>query len=132
MTIKRLHQYYIDKEFKPFNPQCILFDIDGVLIDIRKSYNIVIKKTVDFILNYIIGDTVLKGIVNDDIILKFRQTGGFNNDTDTSYAIAVGIVVNAEKSIGLTRGVGGGGGGGVGGGGGGGGERVVWGGCHYG
>lgn len=103
MTIKRLHQYYIDKEFKTFNPQCILFDIDGVLVDIRKSYNIVIKKTVDFILKYIIGDTVLKGIVNDDIILKFRQTGGFNNDTDTSYAIALAILVNPQKSIRSTR-----------------------------
>lgn len=72
MTIQRLHQFYINKEFKTFNPQCILFDIDGVLVDVRKSYNIVIKKTVDFILKYIIGDTVLKGIVNDDIILKVQ------------------------------------------------------------
>jgi HAD superfamily phosphatase len=100
---KQLHQYYIVKEFKSFNPQCILFDIDGVLVDIRKSYNIVIKKTIDFILKYAAGNTFLKGIVNDEIILKFRQTGGFNNDTDTTYAIALAILLNPQKSIRSTR-----------------------------
>jgi phosphoglycolate phosphatase-like HAD superfamily hydrolase len=98
-----LHQYYIDKEVKSFNPECILFDIDGVLVDVRKSYNIAIKKTVDFILKYTTGNTFLKGIVNDEIILKFRQTGGFNNDTDTSYAIALAVLVNPQKSIRSTR-----------------------------
>jgi HAD superfamily phosphatase len=98
-----LHQYYIVKKFKSFNPQCILFDIDGVLVDIRKSYNIVIKKTIDFILKYAAGNTFLKGIVNDEIILKFRQTGGFNNDTDTTYAIALAILLNPQKSIRSTR-----------------------------
>ena len=29
---------------------CALFDIDGVLVDIRKSYNEAIKKTVEFVL----------------------------------------------------------------------------------
>ena len=100
---KQLHQYYIVKELKSFNPQCILFDIDGVLVDIRKSYNIVIKKTIDFILKYAAGNTFLKGIVNDEIILKFRQTGGFNNDTDTTYAIALAILLNPQKSIRSTR-----------------------------
>jgi phosphoglycolate phosphatase-like HAD superfamily hydrolase len=100
---KQLHRYYIVKKRKSFNPQCILFDIDGVLVDIRKSYNIVIKRTVDFILKYTAGNTLLKGIVNDEIILKFRQTGGFNNDTDTTYAIALAILLNPQKSIRSTR-----------------------------
>src|SRR5919108_2720606 len=99
MAIKYLHKYYIIKELKSFNPECILFDVDGVLVDIRKSYNIAIKKTVDFIVKHTTGNAFLKGIVNDEIILKFRQTAGFNNDTDTSYAIALAILVNPQKSI---------------------------------
>jgi HAD superfamily phosphatase len=66
---------------------CILFDVDGVLVDIRKSYNIAIKKTVDFVLKQLSGRDDTNGLVTDELILKFRQTGGFNNDTDTSYAI---------------------------------------------
>ncbi len=36
------------------NFECVLFDVDGCLVDIRKSYNAAIKKTVDFILNYVV------------------------------------------------------------------------------
>jgi hypothetical protein len=36
--------------------------------------------------------------VTDQIILKFRQTGGFNNDTDTSYAITLAMLANPQKS----------------------------------
>lgn len=100
---KQLQQYCIVKKLKSFNPECILFDIDGVLVDIRNSYNIVIKKTIDFILEYTAGHTFLKEIVNDEIILKFRQTGGFNNDADTTYAIALAILLNPYKSIRSTR-----------------------------
>ena len=54
---------------------CALFDVDGVLVDIRKSYNSAIKKTVEFMLSRLLGRT-LRGLVTDGIILKFRQSGG--------------------------------------------------------
>lgn len=73
---------------------CALFDIDGVLVDIRKSYNEAIKKTVDFVLA-----KNMRGVVTDRLILKFRQGGGFNNDTDTSYAIALALLASPQKNI---------------------------------
>jgi len=87
-------------------PECILFDVDGCLVDIRKSYNTAIKKTVDFTLKYVA--TAAKGVtdnfrlanlVSDNLILKFRQTGGFNNDIDTSYAICLAELANPHKSV---------------------------------
>jgi HAD superfamily phosphatase len=77
---------------------CVLFDIDGVLVDIRKSYNAAIKETVDYVLKFITGNS-FRTLVTDQIILKFRQSGGFNNDTDTSYAIILAILANPPKSI---------------------------------
>jgi HAD superfamily phosphatase len=77
---------------------CCLFDVDGVLVDIRKSYNSAIKKTVEFILSAMTGRP-LRGLVTDGIILKFRQTGGFNNDTDTTYAIALAILSRPPRNI---------------------------------
>jgi phosphoglycolate phosphatase-like HAD superfamily hydrolase len=77
---------------------CALFDIDGVLVDIRKSYNSAIKTTVEYMLKYIAGKS-FRGIVTDQIILKFRQSGGFNNDTDTTYAITLAMLARAPKSI---------------------------------
>jgi phosphoglycolate phosphatase-like HAD superfamily hydrolase len=76
---------------------CALFDIDGVLVDIRRSYNEAIKKTVDFVLKK------PRGVVTDQLILKFRQGGGFNNDTDTSYAIALALLANPQKSVAAAR-----------------------------
>src|ERR671924_674896 len=77
---------------------CVLFDIDGVLVDIRKSYNAAIKKTVEYMLKFITGRS-FQNLVTDQIILKFRQSGGFNNDTDTSYAITLAILANPPKNI---------------------------------
>jgi phosphoglycolate phosphatase-like HAD superfamily hydrolase len=78
------------------NIGCIIFDIDGVLIDVRKSYNEAIKNTVQFVVGSIIKKDNLKELVTDKIILKFRQTGGFNNDTDTSYAISLALLSYPE------------------------------------
>lgn len=77
---------------------CALFDIDGVLVDIRKSYNAAIKKTVEYMLKSTNGKS-FRGLVTDQIILKFRQTGGFNNDTDTTYAITLSMLAHSPKSV---------------------------------
>ncbi len=81
---------------------CALFDIDGVLVDIRKSYNAAIKKTVEFMLKHTTG-RALRGLVSDGIILKFRQSGGFNNDTDTTYAITLAMLVHPQKKVSEAR-----------------------------
>jgi phosphoglycolate phosphatase-like HAD superfamily hydrolase len=73
----------------------IIVDIDGVLIDVRKSYNEAIKKTTQFITNYL-KKYRSKNIVSDNIISRFRQSGGFNNDTDTSYAITLTLLLNCN------------------------------------
>jgi phosphoglycolate phosphatase-like HAD superfamily hydrolase len=87
----------IDQNLKSFIADCAIFDIDGVLVDTRKSYNIAISKTVDFVIKYVTGRSNLNSIVNQEIILKFRYTGGFNNDTDTSYAISLAALANPHK-----------------------------------
>ena len=69
----------------------IIFDIDGVLIDVTNSYNQTIKKTIE----YILSNNFNTSIVNlpiDKLIAKFRFTGGFNNDIDTAYSIILTIL----------------------------------------
>lgn len=77
---------------------CALFDIDGVLVDIRRSYNAAIKKTVEYMLGSITGRPY-RGLVTDQIILKFRASGGFNNDTDTTYAITLAMLARSPKNV---------------------------------
>ena len=71
----------------------IIFDIDGVLIDVIDSYNQTIIKTIQHVLdsNFKIKLN-LTCIPIDKIISKFRHTGGFNNDIDTTYSIVLTIV----------------------------------------
>ncbi|MGB8573149.1 MAG: HAD family hydrolase, partial [Nitrososphaeraceae archaeon] len=77
---------------------CIIFDIDGVLIDTRKSYIESIKQTVQYIVkrnNPTIDD--VGSLVTDDMIFNFRKSGMFNNDADTSYAFILSIVCGPSK-----------------------------------
>jgi len=77
---------------------CIIFDIDGTLIDTRESYNKSIKKTVQFLVKYIdLSKENLGKIVSDELIFKFRKSGMFNNDIDTSYALVLSILCGPLK-----------------------------------
>jgi HAD superfamily phosphatase len=55
-----------------------LFDMDGVLVDVSKSYLVAIQRTVGFYLNMPVG---LKEIQ------KYRNRGGLNNDWDLTECI---------------------------------------------
>lgn len=81
---------------------CALFDIDGVLVDIRGSYNEAIRKTVEFVLEQKAGRKYI-GLVTDQLILRFRQSGGFNNDSDTSYAIALAAMSNPQGMLAMRK-----------------------------
>ncbi|MGI0082275.1 MAG: HAD family hydrolase [Nitrosopumilaceae archaeon] len=73
------------------NLDAIIFDCDGVLIDISNSYNLAIKKTVDFVLKELAGIDS-PNIVTTQIIEGFKDTGGFNDEVDVSYALILSIV----------------------------------------
>src|ERR687885_349963 len=88
---------YRAQNLNSFTADCVLFDVDGVIVDTRKSYNAAISKTVDFVIKYVTGRSNLNGLVNQEIILKFRRTGGFNNDADTSYVICLAALSNPRE-----------------------------------
>lgn len=66
---------YRAQNLNSFIADCALFDVDGVLVDTRKSYNTAISKTVDLVIKYVTGRSNLNGLVNQEMILKFRRTG---------------------------------------------------------
>ena len=73
--------------------EAIIFDIDGVLIDIINSYNKTIIKTIQHILNFNFNFNIsFTDFPIEKLISKFRYTGGFNNDIDTTYSIILTIV----------------------------------------
>jgi phosphoglycolate phosphatase-like HAD superfamily hydrolase len=76
----------------------IIFDCDGVLIDTRNSYDITVKKTVEYIFKSISN----KNIVTDKEIHELRFTGLFNNDWDLTYTIGLGIFAHLTKDLAKT------------------------------
>ncbi len=69
----------------------VIFDCDGVLIDITKSYDLAIIKTTKYILETFakINDTI---DVDFQIIDGFKSTGGFNDEVDLTYAAIISLV----------------------------------------
>ena len=63
----------------------IIFDCDGVLIDVTKSYDITINKTISYVLKEIADITVDTPLTNE-LLLKFKSTGGFNDEIDITYS----------------------------------------------
>jgi len=89
----------------------VIFDCDGVLIDIRESYNMAISKTVSYILEELTGFRLPENIVLKEIIYLFKRSGGFNNDWDLAYAILMLILCSLpekfqevfEKNVNITQ-----------------------------
>ena len=69
----------------------MIFDCDGVLIDITKSYDQTIIKTTRYVLENFakINDSIN---VDFKIIDGFKSTGGFNDEVDLTYAAIITLV----------------------------------------
>ena len=91
--IQKFKGIYTDDSFNLVLPNIdsIIFDCDGVLIDITKSYDETIIKTVHYVLeNFAKIDDAIK--VNFEIIDGFKATGGFNDEVDLAYAAIISFV----------------------------------------
>ena len=74
------------KGFKNFpNLDLIIFDMDGVLIDVSKSYRKTIQQTIQIYLETCLGFERKRGgwVTNEEISL-LKSAGGFNSDWDVT------------------------------------------------
>ncbi len=75
----------------------IVFDCDGVLIDVSNSYDLAIKKTVDFIIKEM-AQVNESGLVTTNMIEGFKATGGFNDEIDVAYALILSVIAAKKKN----------------------------------
>lgn len=77
------------------NVDAIIFDCDGVLIDITLSYDLAIDKTTKFVLQkfYAISNSIS---ITPKIIDGFKSTGGFNDEVDLTYAAILSIAASEK------------------------------------
>jgi HAD superfamily hydrolase (TIGR01548 family) len=69
------------------NVDAVVLDVDGVLVDVADSYRRAVVESVD----HVYGDTLPR-----EDIQRFKEAGGFNNDWDVTYAVALYILARRE------------------------------------
>ncbi len=94
MTLsKKQEGIYVDDSIADIlkTSDAIIFDCDGVLIDITKSYDLTITKTTKYVLENLsnINDSIK---IESEIIDEFKSTGGFNDEVDLTYASIISLV----------------------------------------
>jgi HAD superfamily hydrolase (TIGR01549 family) len=68
----------------------IIFDCDGVLVDVSNSYDLAIQRTTAYILKEIAGIPKFDPVTSK-IIEGFKATGGFNDEVDLTYAAILSL-----------------------------------------
>jgi len=69
----------------------IIFDCDGVLVDVSNSYDLAIQRTTAYVLKEIAG-IPKSDPVTSKIIEGFKATGGFNDEVDLTYVSILSLV----------------------------------------
>ena len=76
----------------------IIFDCDGVLVDIRNSYDHAINKTISAIMKELYNDEI-GDIVTSKIHFGLKSVGGFNDEVAVVYAIIMTLVASKKSNI---------------------------------
>ncbi len=82
------------------NSRILVFDLDGTILDVRGSYTEATLSTARYLSAKIVGysniptrDAML------DAILTLKETGNYNNDWDTTYALTLASVISTDEDI---------------------------------
>ncbi len=76
----------------------LIFDIDGVLIDVRDSFMKAICQTVQFYFKEILGFQGSQNLINPKETEYFKTAGGFNNDWDLTSAVVLFYLMKAREN----------------------------------
>ena len=76
----------------------IIFDCDGVLVDIRNSYDHAINKTISAIMKELFNDE-LGDVVTSKIHFGLKSVGGFNDEVAVVYAIVMTLAASKKSEI---------------------------------
>ena len=76
----------------------IIFDCDGVLVDIRNSYDYAINKTISAIMKELFNDEI-DDVVTSKIHFGLKSVGGFNDEVAVVYAIVMTLAASKKSGI---------------------------------
>jgi len=77
----------------------VIFDCDGVLVDIRESYNRANSQVVAFTMKELTGSSFAENLVSRETVYLFKKSGGFNNDWDLAFVLLAAILCKMPKDF---------------------------------
>lgn len=82
-------------------PDGIIFDCDGVLVEVAESYGAAIVRTVGYVLDWL----GVRGMPSlpPRVIQTFKDTGAFNNEVDLAYAAILMMAASARSRMDVER-----------------------------
>jgi HAD superfamily hydrolase (TIGR01548 family) len=76
----------------------LVFDIDGVLIDVRESFGKAVCQTVQFYFKEILSFQGSQNLIIPGEIEYFKMAGGFNNDWDLTSAVVLFYLMKTREN----------------------------------
>jgi len=76
----------------------LVFDIDGVLVDVRESFRKAVCQTVRFYFKEILNFQGSESLINPEEVECFKMSGGFNNDWDLTSAVILFYLMKAREN----------------------------------
>ncbi len=74
----------------------LIFDIDGVLLDVKSSFRQAISRTVQFYFKNILNWEIEEYLLTTDDTQYFKLAGGFNNDWELTYAAVLFFLLKSN------------------------------------
>jgi phosphoglycolate phosphatase-like HAD superfamily hydrolase len=75
----------------------VVFDCDGVLLDIRESYSKTVARVTGIIVEALTGCTLPEDFFDGKLNYSYKRTGGFNNDWSLTYALVMRILAEMPE-----------------------------------
>lgn len=91
---------FIKKDINKLLPviDTIVFDIDGVLVNVDESYHKTIADTVHYYFSEIIDNiSQTENLVDNQVLASFKMAGGFNDDWELTAAIILFYIWKMKK-----------------------------------
>lgn len=92
-----LHTTPTAEEARP-QIDAVIFDMDGVLLDITRSIRVVNCLAVPFYLRTVLGWPAPDTLITSADIELFKHAGGFNDDWDLTYAIVLHYLIRGQEN----------------------------------
>jgi phosphoglycolate phosphatase-like HAD superfamily hydrolase len=77
----------------------VVFDCDGVLLDVRESYCRVVARTTSVLLETLTGYRVPEELYDPKLNRAYKRTGGFNNDWSLTYAFIMRTLTDLPEGV---------------------------------